>query len=83
MSEWRRENGVYVKADGKCKAMVMLEGEIWRTYVYFEGAIIDQGEWDSRGVALRNADGAIRRARKLRDPCRAIKEEDEDEEEFD
>lgn len=85
MSEqWRqRSMGVYLKRDGECDAIVCLDGEIWRSTVCYAGLTVDKGEWDSRSVAMRNADGAIRRAKKLRDPCRIPRSDEDDEEELD
>jgi len=57
------------------KALVALEGELWKTRVYWGLVEVDRGEWDSRSVALRNAWAAVRRARELRNPTR-VKEED-------
>lgn len=58
--------GCYKRSDGPFDAVVLQEGEIWRSYVYFNGEEVDRGEWDGRGVAMRNARGAMKRARALR-----------------
>lgn len=77
---WKRKAGnagTYVRTDGKCDALVRIDGEIWRSFVYYDGELVDQGEWDGRGAAFRNARGAMKRAFVLRAPCNAEAEREE------
>ncbi len=66
MSWVHPRSGCYKRTEGQIDALVLQDGEIWRSHVYVAGELVDQGEWDGRGVALRNARGAMRRARSLR-----------------
>lgn len=69
MSKWARTtNGRYVRREDNVLAIVYLVGELWRSFVYYEGEIVDQGEWDGRSTAFKNAVSGMRRARDLRAP---------------
>lgn len=81
---WERTDvGFYRKNDGAIDAVVRQDAEIWRSYVYFEGCEVDRGEWDGRGVALRNANAAIRRALALRAPIKTSQKQDDEDDDDD
>ena len=82
-SEWQKaETGKYVRRLGECDAVVVQNGELWESFVYYQGQLVDRGEWDGRAIALRNASGAMKRAHALRNPLKdAKRREEEDEEE--
>lgn len=58
----KRETGKYVCKEGRFDAIVRLDGELWKSFVYLDGTELDRGEWDGRTAAFRNARGAIKRA---------------------
>ena len=70
--------GFYQYTEGLYDAIVKQDGELWRSYVYYAGQLIDQGEWDGRGTALRKAISAVDRGKALRSPG-IISEEEEEE----
>jgi hypothetical protein len=80
---WKRAGeGKYARTDGAIDALVIQDGELWRSYVHVDGEIVDQGEWDGRGQAFRNAYGAMKRAKSLRAPlgeAARLEEEDDNE----
>ena len=65
-------------------AVVVLDGEIWRSFVYYDGVEVDRAECDSRTVAIRNAWGAIKRARSLRTTSvvEAKREQEDDDDDY-
>ena len=73
--------GEYRLVRGRYDALVKQSGETWSSYVYVDGIEVDRGEWDGRGHALRNAEGAMRRARFLRSPTKFKGDEDENDDE--
>jgi hypothetical protein len=72
------KSGVYGCTDGKFNATVALVGELWINTVYYEGEIIDKGEWDGRGAAFRNTRRAMRNGVLLRNPIQTAEEEEDD-----
>lgn len=87
MGEWKRfGDGSYGRRDGDAEGIVILDGELWVSTVFWLGELVDRGEWDGRGTAFRNAVSAMRRARALRNPTETASKderteaEDEDDE---
>lgn len=74
-------DGLYKTTDGDFDAIVVQDGELWRSVVTFQGMEIDRGEWDGRHQALMNATGAIKRGKRVRSPTRSLRDEDEDDDE--
>lgn len=67
--QWRRlMEGCYAASDGHIGAIVSQEGELWVSQVSVGGRVVDLGEWDGRGAAIRCAEGAVQRALLNRNP---------------
>lgn len=68
MAKWvTADEGLYYeRIERHMKAVVYLDGHIWRSRVFVHGDETDRGEWDGRDTALLNALGAMKRATKLR-----------------
>lgn len=80
----RRKEGSYTYRSEHCEGMVILEGELWSAWTYYEGDLIDFARWEGRDVAFRNVERAAKNAVRIHSPCaHANRRLQQDEEEDD
>lgn len=67
MAKWAAGfDGLYSRREKHMKGIVYLDGQTWVSRVWVNGDEVDRGEWDGRDIAIRNANGAMKRAVALR-----------------
>jgi hypothetical protein len=76
--------GLYRYEDEKHSACVRLEGELWKTEVFFKGTdgleAVNYDEWESRYLAMVNARRSMKHSLRLRSPIAVIEKRDRDDE---
>lgn len=61
--------GTYLyRLDEHAEGVTMLEGEWWTTWAYYDGELVDFGQWESRDTAFRMVERACKYAMRLRSP---------------
>lgn len=76
-------DGIYKYRTEHCDALVRQVGELWCTNVYYDGTLVDYGEWDGRGQAMRHVRVCAKHAVRMRSPLTLAKKADQEEDEDD
>lgn len=64
------EHNTYLyRLDEHAEGVTMIDGELWTTWAYWDGELVDFGQWESRDTAFRMVERACKAAVRLRSPC--------------
>ncbi len=61
-SEWGRIGNKYVAYGHRIKAVVYMDGELWRNHIWVQDeGELERGEWICRETAIRNSNSGMER----------------------